>query len=542
MAKFELGENFSNLKLESRPQHIHKFGGSSLASEFSLKQVEKIIRQQLKPNDWIVVSANGPVTDLLVAYEQTFVNSVNLLGNQPESGLDTVKSFYEALVCSVFADLGQEKNKNCGGARLINEFHSDLSLINENAIRGDELLAYGEVWSAKLLVALLELRGEPAIFIDARTILISDSAEDFNSFKLQQFEENLASQLYGNFGKRVVITGFIASDSQQHTITLGRNGSDYSATLIARLSHAQAVTLWTDVAGVFTADPKLVDHAAPIPHLKFEEAEQLASLGTNVLHSKTLAPVVSTDIRVFVRSSLVPENRGTEISQRSLFEPVTNAFRFKSVAVKSGLCRLKIDLIGNIDWQDLKRQLFSMHVNLITVDPVREQGKAEFLVDKTQLSAIKRVLSESEIHFQLELNPLAIILIVGCNIQQQKHIRSQLSTLLATQLSSDSYSGSGSEDIGKSDSKSDSKSGSKSGNLDGCVLSGDSVSSSIIVADEQATSLFKRIYDLVFYPNSISNPNPNQRQESVKNRLRSDDPSSSLDLSPVANIKSRCTA
>lgn len=199
------------------------------------------------------------------------------------------------------------------------------------------LLAFGEVWSARLLAALLTSRGDKAIWLDARSFL---RAEDGALVKVDTAlsSELLKARLAEHAG-RIVVTGFIAADMEGRSLLLGRNGSDYSASLLALLADGESTTIWSDVAGVYSADPRRVKEARLLERLSLAEANELARLGSSVLHSRTLQPVADSRQRLTLRCSYNPDEGCTHILRRA---PRSGGARIVSSVDQIALIELKV--------------------------------------------------------------------------------------------------------------------------------------------------------------------------------------------------------
>ncbi|MGX5202268.1 amino acid kinase family protein [Aliikangiella sp. IMCC44632] len=268
---------------------VHKFGGSSLASAQRIRHVADIIAKLSDPNDFIVVSANGKVTDWLT---QLVIGNIQIL--------KYIRNFYTALAVELLNNPHD----------FLTEFNSRIKKLN--AISANELcehqsaqiIALGEYWSAQLLVAYLQECKIASRLIDSQQLLRTSCPDDYQCFDRTYFLRQINRLTYGNFNSRFVMTGFVVSDIQGKALLLGRNGSDFSATLLASLLSARQVTLWTDVNGIYQADPNIIDYAQAIKQLSYEEAQALASLGTNVLHQKTITPLIAEKIPLRVCSSI----------------------------------------------------------------------------------------------------------------------------------------------------------------------------------------------------------------------------------------------
>ncbi|WP_196138339.1 aspartate kinase [Aliikangiella sp. G2MR2-5] len=406
-----IGCRFENQVSEQQKVAVHKFGGSSLASAKRLNNVVNIIEKYSSNDDYIVVSANGDITDFLVE-----------LSEGGKQALQAIKTYYQPLI----EDTLTQPEETLG------LFEKDLVDLQSQNKTQDEILSYGEVWSARLLVALLKERHISAQFIDARELFITGSIDDFKSFDVSYFNSGLTRNTYGNYGKRKIITGYIAKNIAGKTITLGRNGSDYSASLVARFGQAESVNLWTDVKGIYSADPRLVDKAFPIKHLSYEEANSLASVGTNVLHQKAIAPLVDRNIPLFVRSSLAPDSSCTRVSLFSETE-----FSIKSAALKTNLSTIVFDFEEKVllDW--IIHSLFEKHVVVLNCEVEQRETiadarqRASLLIDTCHLQqALDCFSSHGSISKKLDISVLkeecSVIALVGYKASENNQLTQKI--------------------------------------------------------------------------------------------------------------------
>ncbi|MDN3379423.1 MULTISPECIES: bifunctional aspartate kinase/homoserine dehydrogenase II [unclassified Pseudoalteromonas] len=279
---------------------VHKFGGSSLSSPERYQAVANIILANSEVGDCVVVSAAGKTTNTLVklwqSYQQDDLQAVSdillLLDNHQRTLIEqllTAQAKQQAL------------------SLLQQELAQLAEQAKQQTLTEAPLLAHGEVWSARLLASYLQQLGLAAKDIDARQLFTLNDGQLLHQ-KNQQACIDLISKRHVN-----VVTGFIASDCHGDTVTLGRNGSDYSATLLGSYCHAQQVSIWTDTQGVFSTDPRKVNKALKYSKVCRGQANLLARLGNPVLHAKTLSPLKNTDIKLVVRSSFDTEASATEI-------------------------------------------------------------------------------------------------------------------------------------------------------------------------------------------------------------------------------------
>ena len=231
---------------------------------------------------------------------------------------------------------------------------------------------YGEIWSARLLSMLLESRGSEAAFLDARDVLVVAPADVAPVVDWSTSEDRLSDWLTEHDEGTVVITGFIASDSSGAPTTLGRNGSDYSASIFGALLDADQVCIWTDVDGVMTADPSLVQEPRTLDELSFNEAMELAYFGANVIHPATMTPAIRTQTPVVIRNTFNPDHPGTRIQPTSSADTPVKGF-----ASIGGIALLNLEGTTMIGVPGISERLFgSLRAGGVSVILI-SQGSSE---------------------------------------------------------------------------------------------------------------------------------------------------------------------
>lgn len=326
---------------------VHKFGGSSLADAFCYRRVARIVTEYAGASDVVVVSAAGDTTNRILA----IIAATKKPGDTAAILLEQLEKFQLGLINEL---LGTELAQT-----LSQQSHQDFArfrrfIQGEEKISHDaELLAYGELWSARLLAALLRKQGTRAEHIDARDFL---SAEDAPEPLIQEHasRQALLQRVAPHPGTRFIVTGFIARGLNNESLTLGRNGSDYSATLVGSLLDVKQVTIWKDVAGVYSADPRKIERVVSLPALDWSEAEELARLGSPVLHPRTFQPVNRERMVISVRSSLKVENQQTRIGQFEHAEPRGKVFTSLSEVVLFKIELTDKRLVDQLDELDLE--------------------------------------------------------------------------------------------------------------------------------------------------------------------------------------------
>jgi len=285
-----------------------KFGGSSVADAGRIRHVAEIARSQLDRKPVLVFSAMGDTTDhLLDAGEAAF--------RRGEVSVERVEAHHFDAIKKLKLPDGAKKEV----AALLEELRrllSGISLIRELTPRTkDFLVSFGERLSARIVAAHLNALGIKAVACDAWDVgFISDS--NFTAAELlKESRELIASKINAllEAGTLPVVTGFIAKDKNGDITTLGRGGSDLSATVIAAACGAEEAQVWKDVDGILTADPRVVEKAIPVEAVTYEEAAELAYFGAQVLHPRAMQPCLSTGTPVLVKNSYNVSAPGTRI-------------------------------------------------------------------------------------------------------------------------------------------------------------------------------------------------------------------------------------
>ncbi|MDE1351018.1 bifunctional aspartate kinase/homoserine dehydrogenase II [Vibrio aestuarianus] len=288
-------------------RQLHKFGGSSLADPECYKRVVNILKEYSHNNDLVVVSAAGKTTNHLIA----FLEALKKDGRLAHENLQAVRQFQTNLIDALLDDNSAKTLRDLLNAeiRALGELSAPLSAAQQASVLG-----HGEVWSSRLLAVLLNQNDLAAVAQDARAFLRAETGtqpEVDRSRSYPLLKEVLAQHVH----HRIIITGFMAQNEQGDTVLLGRNGSDYSATMIGALAEVNRVTIWSDVAGVYSADPRIVSDACLLPLLRLDETSELARLAAPVLHSRTLQPVAQSSMDLHLRCSYQPESGSTHIER-----------------------------------------------------------------------------------------------------------------------------------------------------------------------------------------------------------------------------------
>lgn len=406
--------------------NVAKFGGTSVANFEAMSRCAAVIENN--PNTKLVVSsACSGVTNLLVELASGVQDAEQRLAI-----IKQLADIHHAIIDQLAHPAQVEK-----------EVHSILDMVASVAEAAsfqsskkltDHLVACGELMSTFILTQLMRERGMEAVRFDIREILRTDDHYGRAEPQLEQIALLAKQKLTPLCQQHVVVTqGFIGSDEQGNTTTLGRGGSDYSAALIAEAVQASGLEIWTDVPGIYTTDPRIAPNAAPIAEISFSEASEMANFGAKILHPSTLLPALRHDIPVFVGSSKEPEKGGTWIRKRVESSPLFRALTLRGnqtmVTLRSASMFHAYGFLSKV-FEILAKHKIS--VDLITTSEI----SVSLTLDKTDTSggspelpqAVRQELEEL-CTVDVEHN-LSLIALIGNNMSNTKGYAKQVFSTL----------------------------------------------------------------------------------------------------------------
>ncbi|MCM2302335.1 MAG: bifunctional aspartate kinase/homoserine dehydrogenase I [Flavobacteriaceae bacterium] len=391
---------------------IIKFGGKSLANGQGIENVISIIKNKvnLKEKIIIVLSARGNATDCL-----------ELILDKAKNGEDY------AVEWKAFKEYQIEPNKNIDYHKeftLLEKTFEGVKLVEDYSLKVKDLvLAQGELLAAKMIASLLNQNGIKSNSIDSRDFLKTN--DNFgNAQIIEKLSKTNTVNWYNAFDEETIpiVTGFITSNKNNQTTTLGRNGSNYSASLIAKYLNASEVQNYTHIDGIYTANPDYVSDAKIIEQLNFNEASELASFGASILHAKTIIPLVEKNIPLRILNTYNPNATGTLINNKITDKEV------KSISVQNEIGFINIEGKGLLGKKGIDARIFStMNQNKISVSVI-SQGSSErsigFIISEKD---IKTAVNALKIEFQAEIQTkdissiiskkeVSVITIIGQNI------------------------------------------------------------------------------------------------------------------------------
>ena len=347
---------------------VVKFGGTSVGDAEAIERTAAIVKGRLDRQPAVVVSALGGETNSLLAIGEQSAKG-HLIG-----ALRGVESLRDRHFQQCEKLLGTSAEASEVAAEMSATFDELASLAEALSVLGhatprsfDAIAAFGEQLSSHLVASFFKLRGIPAEHIDARDVFVTD--DNFMGAEPQvdsiaEASREMVLPLIKE-GKVPVMGGFIGRTAGGITTTLGRGGSDYSASLLGAALHADAIEIWTDVDGMLTADPRVVKGSKLIEQIRFDEASELASFGAKVLHPNTIAPAVRLGIPVFIYNSRNPGGKGTRIT----FDAPRRAV--SAIAGKGNIVLVKVAAAKMLFAKGFLRKVFEIFErNGVSVDVV----------------------------------------------------------------------------------------------------------------------------------------------------------------------------
>ncbi len=392
---------------------VLKFGGTSVGSAANLAKVMGIVRAEgADPYPVVVASAHSGVTDELLAQARAAVRG--------RYSLQVLRERHRTLWAEIGVDLAPVEP-------LFDELDDllrGLALVRELTPRTLDLVAsYGERWSCRGIAQYFAKAGIPAVAVDAYDLGLRTDSRFTSANPDPSCFPDVRKGLRAIKGKVPVVTGFIAKDAHGDVTTLGRSGSDFSATLLGAAIKADEVQIWTDVDGVMTSDPRIVKEAKSIPVLSIAEASELAYYGAKVIHPATMLPAIENRIPVVVKNTGRPEVPGTTI----LAEAPASRDPVKSIAYKRGIILVTVASTRMLLQSGFMAKIFEVFARYdLSVDLV---ATSEVTVSVTvdtdrQLDAVAKELKEfSDVTID---KGLAQVCVVGEGIRERTGVAAQV--------------------------------------------------------------------------------------------------------------------
>lgn len=394
---------------------VCKFGGTSVGDAPAIRRLIEIVRIRLPRHPLVVVSAMSGVTDALLGLvpQEVRGDGAALQGRlhamaERHTGVARELPGADSALATILADIERLR------AQLRASHGRPLTPAEVDA-----LVAHGELWSSRVIVAAMAGSGVPARWVAAADFLRTDDRHgrarpDRNAI------DQLAPAVLGaavESGEVAVTQGFIGATRTGIPTTLGRGGSDFSAALLGAALRAECVEIWTDVSGLMTADPRIVPAATTLPEASYEEAAELATFGAKVLHPATQAPLVERGIPIRILNSLDASHPGTLIGPEARLERLGDS-PIRSISYKKGITALSIRaprMLGAFGFLRALFEVFERHEVVVDVVATSEVSVSLTIEDPSRLPDVRRDL---EAIGELRVDEgRAIIAVVGIGLR-----------------------------------------------------------------------------------------------------------------------------
>jgi len=416
---------------------VLKFGGTSVADAAVIARVKDIVLATDSQLKVVVVSAMGGITDLLV-------QAAELAASKDEAYKVVCRDIEQRHTEALESMLSGSHKEDC--ARRIQDLLSELDTLLQGAfLTGeltpklhDKIVSHGELMSATLVSTFFVSNGISTVYKDSRELIRSDSSFGKAQVDYDTTRTNFQDYIKDNTSEVLVLPGFIASDPDGETTTLGRGGSDFSAALMAASLDADELQIWTDVSGMYTANPKWVRQARAIPRLSYEEAMELSHFGAKVLYPPTIQPVLQRKIPIVIKNTFEPDAPGTRIEAQN----GENGRTVRGISHIPNIALLSLEGPGMIGIPGTSKRFFeelsnaginivlitqasSEHSICVGVD-AQEANRAAARVDKAfEFEIGRRKIKPVQIE-----SDLAIIALVGDQMKQHQGLSGRMFSAL----------------------------------------------------------------------------------------------------------------
>lgn len=418
--------------MKKKNWNIHKFGGSSLANANCFLQVRDIIlNQDFSKNQGVVVSAVGGITDKLL--------SLCSLAREEKSfheNLQEIRNIHFNIIKDLKVDSSLESiiQKDLDKIKIMLEA---ISFIKVEDNMDEVISSFGELWSAQILNSLLRKEALDFSFLNAREFLIVKERNKDQKFLGKKSQELFLNKIenVNNF----VATGYVASLENKKPTTLKRNGSDYSAALIAQISEATQLTIWTDVCGVLCADPRIVKDAEIVRNLTYDEVLELAYFGAKVIHQKAINPLIKNQIPLLIKNTFHPDDPGTLIQKEG-----RNGKLVKGFSSIDEVSLINVEGKGLVGVSGVAGKMFSAlkqeNISVILISQSSSEYSICFAV-KTASALLAKEILENEFFSEIKkglikdvqvISDCSIIAVVGDNMNSQAGVSGKVFSTLGS--------------------------------------------------------------------------------------------------------------
>lgn len=374
---------------------VLKFGGSSVASADNMSKVVSIVQKAIEKEPVIlVVSALGGITDSLL-HTGELASKANeeyktVLKDMENRHLETVRTLLpiqqQSATLSLVKQQFNELEGICDGVFLLGEL---------SARTKDRIVSYGELLSSMMISARFHSMSIDQHWLDSRKLITTNTNHGNAIVDFVHTEKNIQDYLQAHTHQLYVAPGFISSDANGNTTTLGRGGSDYTGAIYAAATNASALEIWTDVSGMMTADPRLVQNAKPIQRISYQEAMELSHFGAKIIYPPTIQPVMKKHIPVWVKNTFSPDDFGTLIENESA---VTADSFIRGISSINRISLLSLEGSGMVGIPGFSKRLFEAlaqeKVNVILITQSSSEHSICVGINEVDTEKAKRVIDQ----------------------------------------------------------------------------------------------------------------------------------------------------
>ncbi|MEO6404808.1 MAG: bifunctional aspartate kinase/homoserine dehydrogenase I [Ferruginibacter sp.] len=417
---------------------VLKFGGSSVENAENINKVVGIIlKAAAKDTSIIVVSALGGITDALLktataaaAGNEDYLETLTEIEKRHINVIkEIIPVTHQSSLLSLVKKICNDIADICRGIFLLGELSDRIK---------DRVISFGEILSSHILSAKLNMIGLENEWKDSRELITTDSGFGKASVDFQVSNKKIASYFSETKSRLFVLPGFIASDKNADTTTLGRGGSDYTSAIIAAATDAELFEIWTDVSGMMTADPRLVTNKKLIPRISYQEAMELSHFGAKVIYPPTIQPVMNKNIPVWIKNTFAPDDEGTLIHNEE--EKTGNTVC--GISSVNKIVLLSLEGSGMVGIPGFSKRLFealaNAQINVILITQSSSEHSICVGIEEENATKAKTVVDEVFI-YEIETGKLlplivekdlSIVAIVGDNMKNHSGISGKMFSAL----------------------------------------------------------------------------------------------------------------
>jgi len=412
---------------------VLKFGGSSVASSENIKNVIEIIREKsANTKIFVVVSAFGGTTDQLIrAGEQAFTGAESYLNE-----LSQIEQRHQAVVHELISPQKQAVVLSNVQAKLaeLKALLEGVALLKEFSKKtSDKLVSFGELLSSYIIFEALLNNNIDANYKNTQELIVTNEEYTNAAVYFEPTNERIKAYSQENKKNVVMLPGFVARSTKNIETTLGRGGSDYTASIIAAALNAEIVEIWTDVSGIYTANPKCVPQATPIKKLSYEEAMELSYFGAEVLYLPTIKPVLEKNIPLCIKNTFDPSSEGTLVVKEADQTGI-----IKGISYVDNLSLLTLEGHGMASAPSFSQRLFGALASANVYTSFITQASSEHsicIAVEKKYAEISKKATDEEFYHELKIGAIkplivednnAMIAIVGENMKNHQGVSAKM--------------------------------------------------------------------------------------------------------------------